>query len=132
MVLRGVLALIFSLPRRLRGPQHQDAEVRLERCGVCGGDFVHLVEWQPAGPEHWRLLLRCGECETWCDVTVPNAVAQRYDAALDGCARDLATLVDRMDRERMLGQAEAITTALELGLIDAADFATGSGRRFRP
>jgi hypothetical protein len=48
---------------------------------------------------------------------------QRYDVELDRCAVGLAATLDRMDRERMLGQAEAMSIALELGLIDAADFA---------
>ena len=99
---------------------------------MCGRDFVNPVAWEPVGSEHWRLLLRCGECETWREVMVPNAVARSYDVELQRCTDRLTALLDRMDRERMLGQAEAMTVALELGLIDAADFATGCARRPTP
>lgn len=105
--------------------------MRLELCGVCGRDFVNPVDWEPVGSEQWRILVRCGECGTWRDVTVTNAVAQRYDVELHRRAAGLATLLDRMDRERMLGQAEAMTIALELGLIDAADFARRPLRTLR-
>ena len=29
------------------------------------------------------MLLRCGECETFREVTVPNVVAERFDVELD-------------------------------------------------
>jgi uncharacterized Zn finger protein len=124
MVLRRVVALILTFAHRTRrAEQQQDGEPRLELCGVCGRDFVNPVDWELVGPERWRILLRCGECGTWRDVTVANAVAQRYDVELSRRAVCLAASLERMDRERMLGQAEAMTIALELGLIDAADFA---------
>jgi hypothetical protein len=124
MVLRRVVTLMLTFARRSRrAEQPQDAELRLELCGLCGRDFVNPVGWEPVGPERWRILLRCGECGTWRDVTVTNAVARRYDVELNRCAVRLAAVLGRMDRERMLGQVEAMTIALELGLIDAADFA---------
>ena len=124
MVLRRVVALILTFAHRTRrAEQQQDRELRLELCGVCARDFVNPVDWEPVGPERSRILLRCGECGTWRDATVTNAVAQRYDVELDRCAVRMAALLDRMDRERMLGQAEAMTIALDLGLIDAGDFA---------
>lgn len=109
---------------RLRRAWNAKRDAQLERCGVCGRDFVNPVEWAPDGPEHWWLLLRCGECETWRDITVTNEVARRYDAELDRRGRVLAALLERLDRERMIVEAEALTIALRRGLIDAADFAT--------
>jgi hypothetical protein len=107
--------------RRRRAPD-VEPETGLDHCELCGRDFVTPIDWEPVGAEHWRLLLRCGECETWREVTVANAVAQRYDVELDRGARVLVASLERMDRERMVGEAEAMTIALELGLIDAADF----------
>jgi hypothetical protein len=128
----GIVAWFLSVPRRRRQAQHVDPEVRLELCGMCGRDFVNPVEWEPVGSEQWRLLLRCGECETWRDVTVPNADVERYDVQLQRYADVLATLLNHLDRERMVGQAEAMTIALERGLIDAADFAVGCAGHRNP
>jgi hypothetical protein len=132
MVLPRIVARVFTFARRSRRAEQHDVELQLELCGMCGGDFVVPVEWGPVGSECWRILLRCAECETWRDVTVPNAVAARYDVELDRRAGILAAQLHRMDRERMLGQAEALTIALELGLVDAADFETRCGRRATP
>lgn len=123
MMFRGVVTLFVSFGRRTRRARGLDPEMRLELCGMCGRDFVVPVEWGSVGSEYWRILLRCGECETWRDVTVPNAVAARYDVELDRSAEILCARLHRMDRERMLGQVEALTIALELGLVDAGDFA---------
>jgi hypothetical protein len=126
-MLWGFVALIFPLARRTRRAPHEQPEGRLELCGMCGRDFVNPVDWGPVGSGHWRLLLRCGECETWREVTVTNAVAQRYDVELQRRTHGLTAVLDGMDRERMLHEVQAMTIALELGLIDAADFATGHG-----
>lgn len=99
---------------------------------MCGRDFVNPVDWEPVGPEQWWLLLRCGECEIRREVTVTNAVARRYDAELNRRAAVLAELLERLDRERMIGETEAMTTALRLSLVDAADFATKRHRGSTP
>jgi hypothetical protein len=120
---------LFSVARLTRRRQNVEKSGRLELCGMCGRDFVNPVDWEPVGSEHWWLLLRCGECETRREVTVTNAVARRYDAELDRRAELLAASLARLDRERMIGQVEAMAIALRLSLIDAADFATERDRR---
>jgi hypothetical protein len=125
----SVLGHLFPVGRLSRRAHRGEAEGRLELCAMCGRDFVNPVDWQPAGPEHWWLLLRCGECATWREVTVSNAVARRYDAELDRRAGIVAAALERLDRERMIVEAEAMTTALRLCLIDAADFATARHHR---
>jgi hypothetical protein len=69
------------------------------------------------------MLLRCGECDVWREVTVTNAVAERFDSELDRRADILHRALHRLDRERMAAQVEVMIGALRLGLIDAADFA---------
>jgi hypothetical protein len=119
---RSVFAFLFSAARLTRrAPSAEDG--RLEHCAMCGRDFVSPVDWEPAGPDHWWLLLRCGECESWREVTVTNADARRYDAELDRRADILASSLARLDRERMIVQADAMAIALRLDFIDAADFA---------
>ena len=128
----AVFAHLFSLAGLPRTAQKAEGDGRLELCPMCGRDFVNPVDWEPAGSEHWWLLLRCGECETRREVTVTNAVARRYDAELNRRADVLTALLKRLDRERMIGEAEAITIALQLCLIDAADFATERHRGSAP
>ena len=69
------------------------------------------------------MLLRCGECETWREVTVSNAIAQRFDVELDRRLDMIARAWNKIDRQRMAHEMEAIIGALRRGLLDAADFA---------
>jgi hypothetical protein len=105
------------LRRRLRRP------AGLETCPLCERDFVNPVAWEPADDHHWWMLLHCGECDAWQEVTVPDSVAQRFDAELDRRADVLARALARLDRQRMAADVETMIAALRRGLVDAADFA---------
>jgi hypothetical protein len=69
------------------------------------------------------MLLRCAECGTWRDVTVPNAVAERYDDELAEGARAISRAARRLEMERIAAEADAFAAALRHGLIEPADFA---------
>jgi hypothetical protein len=128
----SLFGLLFSVAGLRRLAPSAEDDGRLEGCPMCGRDFVNPVDWEPVGSEHWRILLRCGECETWREVTVTNEVARRYDVELDRRAAVLAASWERLDRERMIGEVETMTTALRLSLIDAADFAAEHNRGSSP
>ena len=100
-----------------------NAETDLEHCPHCGRDFVYPVEWESVSKESWWMLLRCGECDSWREATVPNAVAERFDFELDRRLDILHRALHKIDREQMIAAANAIIAALQLNLIDAADFA---------
>ena len=71
----------------------------------------------------WRVVLRCGECETYRDVVIANEVAARFEEDYERGMSELAATYDRLDKERMETELQVFVTALELDLIDAADFA---------
>jgi hypothetical protein len=106
----------FSLRR------HKARHAGLETCPLCGRDFVNPLAWEPDGDCHWWMLLRCGECDAWQEVTVSDAVAQRFDVELDRRADVLARAAARLDRQRMAADVETMIAALRRGLVDAADF----------
>lgn len=90
---------------------------------MCGDDFVNPVEWETEGDDHWRMLLRCGSCGVSREVTVTHDEAQRFDRELNRRAQPIARTADRLERDRMKRETEALIAALRLDLIDAADFA---------
>jgi hypothetical protein len=90
---------------------------------VCRRDFVNPVDWEPLEGGRWWMLLRCGECDTWRELTVTDAVAERYDIELDRRLDVLDGVLHRLDRQRMVGEVETLVAALQRGLVDAADFA---------
>jgi len=115
---------MFKLPRR-RGGGRRSARPdpsRLEVCTSCESDYVHPVEWQERGDEHWWMLLRCGECRAEREVTVGDRVAQRFDHDLDAAQEEITRAVARLDAERMAKEVEVFAAALDRDLISAADF----------
>jgi hypothetical protein len=100
-----------------------DLDVQLETCAMCSTDFVNPVDWEPVGETQWWMRLRCGACDTWREVTVPNAVAARFDLELDRRLDVLARAAERLERTRMVADVETMIQALRRGLIDATDFA---------
>jgi hypothetical protein len=89
---------------------------------MCASDYVNPVDWEPVDAGWW-MLLRCGECDTWREVTVGDEVAEQFDAALNRRADVLARALERIERQEMVADVELITAALRRGLIDATDFA---------
>jgi len=115
-----------SRPRNARpNPAHAPSPqpAGLEVCPACGGDFVHPVEWSAIEDHSWWMLLRCGQCEEMREVTVSNAEAERFDAALDEGADPIARAARKLDLERMARTVESLIVALQRDLIGPADFA---------
>jgi len=95
----------------------------LHQCHICHADLVVPVSWDEADDYHWKILLRCAECETYREVVVGNDVAKRYELDLERGAAEIASTLKRLDRLRMLALLDTFVAALERDLIDAADFA---------
>jgi hypothetical protein len=92
-------------------------------CPVCGSDRICPIDWAPAGDDHWWLLMHCGECLAWVQATVGNEQAAVLDVELDRQQAEIRDALASLEAERMAADVEAFTTALELDLVDADDFA---------
>jgi hypothetical protein len=94
----------------------------LHQCALCRAECVVPVWWESVGEDRWHMLLRCGACGTYRDVTAPDDVAQAYERDISRGMAEIRTAVDRMDRDRMASQTDAFVVALQRDLIDAGDF----------
>jgi len=59
----------------------QESVNELLNCGECGCDTVQPVEWDGYGPRHWKIELRCPNCEARCTTIVEDDVAELCDRA---------------------------------------------------
>jgi hypothetical protein len=116
-------ALASSL-RRLRATDVGDpAPSGLATCVLCRRDFVVPVEWEPRADDRWWMFVRCAHCGTSREVTVSNAVAERFDDELARGSAAIRRAAHRLEQERMAAETEAFVAALQRGLIEPADFA---------
>ena len=95
----------------------------LHQCALCHAECVVPVWWESVGGDRWHMLLRCGACGTYRDVTVPDDVAHMYERDIERGTSEIRAALDRLDRERMAVQTDAFVAALQRDLIDAGDFA---------
>ena len=56
-------------------------------CFHCAGELVYPLDWSEEGPRHWRIVLRCPECESRREGVFEQAAVERLDDELDRAAR---------------------------------------------
>jgi hypothetical protein len=118
-ILRWLGAEVLVLPYRDGEP----ARTRLIRCGACGARLVNPVDWHESDRSDWWVRLRCGACGWSREVVVGDEDAKQLERDLKPGMREIASAVDRLDRERMLREVDAFTAALDRDLIGPGDFA---------
>lgn len=94
----------------------------LTLCGACGCEYVQPVDWDEAGPRHWRLELRCPNCEERGTVVVEDEVVDHYDLELERGAAILARSLHEAVEQGIEDEVERFAAALASGLILPEDF----------
>lgn len=101
---------------------HAEAAVDLTVCGACDCRFVQPVDWEEAGPRHWRLELRCPNCEARGTVVIEDEVLDHYDLVLEHGSADLARSLHEVVESSIEDEATRLRDALEQDLILPEDF----------
>jgi hypothetical protein len=102
-------------------PPHADVR-DLHICPSCASHFVQPTEWEAIDEVHWRVALRCPECD-WRAVGVhEQAVMDRYDRVLDAGADVLLRDLRALERENMETELRRFQLALGDDLVLPEDF----------
>jgi hypothetical protein len=111
--------------RHLRSPRGDGkgavvADVHL--CPECGSGLVHPIDWATAGEGHWRVVLRCPECE-WRSVGFyEQAVLDRFDQLLDAGTDSLKADLRKLERMNMEEELRRFSALLAGDLVLPEDF----------
>lgn len=100
----------------------QETVDQLLSCGQCGCDMVQPVEWDGYGPRHWKIELRCPNCEARCSTVVEDDVAELCDRAHQQGARALQLILATISSERDERDVEQLRLALEMNHLLPEDF----------
>jgi hypothetical protein len=98
------------------GPAH------LHVCFHCSGELVYPLDWSEEGPRHWRIVLRCPECESRREGVFDQSAVERLDDELDRGSSALLGDLRRMTHSNMSEEVEFFVRALEADLITPTDF----------
>jgi hypothetical protein len=104
------------------GSVHAEAAVDLTICGACDCRFVQPVDWEEAGPRHWRLELRCPNCEARGTVVVEDEVVDHYDLVLERGSAELARSLHEVVASSIEDEVVRLRDALDHDLILPEDF----------
>src|SRR5664280_2543167 len=51
----------------------------LHVCFHCSGELVYPLDWSEEGPRHWRVVLRCPDCESRREGVFDQSMVERLD-----------------------------------------------------
>jgi len=94
----------------------------LHICFHCAGELVYPLDWSEEGPRHWRIVLRCPECESRREGVFDQASVERLDDELDRGSSALLGDLRRMTHANMSEEIEFFARALDADLILPSDF----------
>ncbi|HEY2201164.1 MAG TPA: hypothetical protein VGH56_04705 [Solirubrobacteraceae bacterium] len=94
----------------------------LHVCFHCTGDLVYPLDWIEEGPRHWRIVLRCPECESRREGVFEQATVQELDEELDRAAGALLGDLQQLTQANMADEVEFFVRALDADLIVPSDF----------
>ena len=95
---------------------------QLHVCFHCAGELVYPLDWSEEGLRHWRIVLRCPECESRREGVFEQSSVEMLDDELDRASSALLGDLRRMTHANMTEEAEFFVRALEADLIVPSDF----------
>jgi hypothetical protein len=94
----------------------------LHVCPYCAGAFVYPLDWSEEGPWHWRIVLRCPDCERVGTGVFPQAIVERFDNELERASGELLTDLRRLTHANMAEEIQFFVKALDADVVVPSDF----------
>jgi hypothetical protein len=95
---------------------------QLHVCFHCAGELAYPLDWVEEGPRHWRIVLRCPECEARREGVFEQATVEQLDDQLDRAAGALLSDLKQLTQANMEDEIEFFIRALDADLIVPTDF----------
>jgi hypothetical protein len=104
-------------------PVPQPVEEReLHVCPDCASDLVYPVAWEEADETHWRITLRCPNCELDEEGVFPQDQCDRFDDELERGTDALTRDYRRLMTANLAEEIDRFARALEVDAILPMDF----------
>jgi len=120
---RTIEVIYFAEPRSEAAAAvpavHERRELHV--CPDCSSELVHPVDWEEVGP-HWRIDLRCPNCECVHSGTWDHETVEAFDEALDRGTQTLVRDLRHLARANMEDAIERFSLALRIDAILPEDF----------
>lgn len=94
----------------------------LHVCQECRSELVYPIEWEEAGPEYWRVCLRCPNCEWIASGVFPQELVDMFDERLDQGTEQMVGDLKHLMRANMTEEIDRFVEAMDAGAILPEDF----------
>jgi hypothetical protein len=94
----------------------------LHVCFHCAGELAYPLDWAEEGPRHWRIVLRCPECEARREGVFEQTAVEELDEQLDQATGALLSDLKQLTKANMEDEVEFFIRALDADLIVPSDF----------
>ncbi len=108
--------------KQLRPSRGAHSPDQLHVCFNCAGELVYPLDWSEEGLRHWRIVLRCPECESRREGVFEQDAVELLDDELDRAAGALLGDLRRMTHANMSEEVDFFIRALDADLITPSDF----------
>jgi len=110
-----------DLPRQSR-LESSDGQELLHVCAYCSHQLVYPLEWTEEDSAHWRLILRCPDCEAIREGVFTQHAVDLFEDELDRGETAMLSDLKRATGENMGEEADFFIRALHAELIGPSDF----------
>lgn len=111
-----------AVTSRMRTHAPGEVQHELHVCRECSSELVYPVEWEEAGPEYWRVALRCPNCEWTAAGVFPQDLVDLFDERLDQGTEQVVGDLKRLMHANMSEEIDRFASALDADAIVPEDF----------
>jgi hypothetical protein len=94
----------------------------LHICPSCASDLVYPVQWEEADDSHWRIALRCPNCEWAEEAVFEQEACDSFDDELERGTDALTRDYKRLMTANLAEEIDRFAHALEVDAILPMDF----------
>lgn len=109
-------------PVERAAPSTDQPRRELHICRECACDLVYPTEWEEAGPECWRVELRCPNCEWSVTGVFPQELVDAFDEKLDDGTEKVVNDLRRLMHANMSEEIDRFAAALHADALLPEDF----------
>ena len=103
-------------------PAPMRTSTELHICADCASELVYPIHWEEAGPENWRVSLRCPNCEWSVTGVFTQDVVDDFDERLDEGTEQVVSDLKQLMHANMSDEIERFVVALEAEALLPEDF----------
>jgi hypothetical protein len=116
--------VVYFESARVEATQPAPAQptTELHICPDCASELVYPIHWDEAGPENWRVSLRCPNCEWSATGVFPQDAVDEFDERLDEGTEHVVSDLKQLMHANMSDEIERFVAALEAEALLPEDF----------